>query len=415
MSVYRPAFTDLTTGKQRKAKTYWFDFVVAGTRYRESTGTAKWELAKEVEKRRRAEIEAGLAGVTADRQAKRARVTKLAEAADALLAEYTVRHPNSATFAEHALRHVKQHLGALMLIEVGEKTVREYQTARLTEEAAPKSINDETGFLLRLLGDRGDAIRLKLRRDRALKLKMPAPPGKAFTAGDQERMLAAALESTLAARRAMARARRGEKATADERQGGSPNIYPALVLALNAGMRDAEIKALRWSQLDFDKRVLTVGKAKTKAGEGRTIPSNGAILSALADHARWYAERFGETRPAWYVFPGGGRSPKDPAVAVTTLKTAWRKVREAAGVTGRWHDARHTLITELAESGAGDQTIMQIAGHVSRQMLSRYSHIRMTAMREALEAVEKRRAERAQTPKTGPTLTAGAPAPKVVN
>jgi hypothetical protein len=41
----------------------------------------------------------------------------------------------------------------------------------------------------------------------------------------------------------------------------------------------------------------------------------------------------------------------------------------------------------LAESGAGDQTIMDIAGHVSRQM-ARYSHIRMEAKRTALEAIE---------------------------
>lgn len=415
MPIYRPGYRDTKTGKIRKARTYWLDFTLAGIRYKESTGTPNWQLAREVEKRRRAEVEAGLAGVTADRQAKRARVTKLGAAADAFLADYTVRHPNSATFADHALRHVKRHLGALMLIEIGEKTVREYQTVRLTERAAPKSINDETGFLLRLLGDRGDAIRLKLRRERALKLKVPTAPGKAYSAGDQERMLAVALESTLAARRAMARARRGEKAAADERQGGSPSIYPALVLALNCGMRDAEIKTLRWSQIDLDKRILTVGKAKTRAGEGRTIPLNGAILSALADHAGWYAERFGETRPAWYVFPGGGRSPKDPTVPITTLKTAWRVVRKDAGVTGRWHDARHTLITELSESGAGDQTIMQIAGHVSRQMLSRYSHIRMKAMREALETVEKRRAENASQSEGGATLAPGAAGPKVVN
>ena len=41
------------------------------------------------------------------------------------------------------------------------------------------------------------------------------------------------------------------------------------------------------------------------------------------------------------------------------------------------HDRyRHTLVTELAESGAGDEVIMSIAGHVSRAMLSRYSHVR---------------------------------------
>src|SRR6516165_7664629 len=62
-------------------------------------------------------------------------------------------------------------------------------------------------------------------------------------------------------------------------------------------------------------------------------------------------------------------------------------------VKGRLHDSRHTLITELGESGASDQTIMDIAGHVSRQMLKHYSHIRMKAKREALEAVWKKQEE----------------------
>ncbi len=35
-------------------------------------------------------------------------------------------------------------------------------------------------------------------------------------------------------------------------------------------------------------------------------------------------------------------------------------------VVRRWHDNRHTLVTELAEGGAGDEVIMSIAGHVSR-------------------------------------------------
>jgi hypothetical protein len=59
-------------------------------------------------------------------------------------------------------------------------------------------------------------------------------------------------------------------------------------------------------------------------------------------------------------------------------------------VTGRWHDNRHTLIADLAESGAGDQTIMDIAGHVSKRMLRHYSHIRMEAKRTALESIVKK-------------------------
>jgi integrase len=65
-------------------------------------------------------------------------------------------------------------------------------------------------------------------------------------------------------------------------------------------------------------------------------------------------------------------------------------VRDKAKVAGRWHDNRHTLVTELAESGAGDEVIMSIAGHVSRAMLSRYSHVRMEAKRRALDEIAAR-------------------------
>jgi hypothetical protein len=44
-------------------------------------------------------------------------------------------------------------------------------------------------------------------------------------------------------------------------------------------------------------------------------------------------------------------------------------------------------VFDLAESGAGDETIRDIAGHVSKQMLKHYSHIRMAAKRRALEAI----------------------------
>jgi integrase len=90
------------------------------------------------------------------------------------------------------------------------------------------------------------------------------------------------------------------------------------------------------------------------------------------------------------VFAFGSPLPKYPTRPITSFKTAWIKVRQKAGVNGRWHDNRHTLVTELAESGAGDEVIMSIAGHVSRAMLSRYSHVRMEAKRRALDEIAAR-------------------------
>ena len=58
------------------------------------------------------------------------------------------------------------------------------------------------------------------------------------------------------------------------------------------------------------------------------------------------------------------------------------------------------------ESHASEEVIMSIAGHVSRAMLSRYSHVRMEAKRRALDeiaerqraAAERRAAERLRFP-----------------
>jgi integrase len=70
------------------------------------------------------------------------------------------------------------------------------------------------------------------------------------------------------------------------------------------------------------------------------------------------------------------------------MKTAWRNARKKAGVTGRWHDNRHTWITDLSESGAGNQVIQDMAGHVSREMVKHYSRTRTEAKRKAVEALE---------------------------
>src|SRR5271170_6056172 len=53
--------------------------------------------------------------------------------------------------------------------------------------------------------------------------------------------------------------------------------------------------------------------------------------------------------------------------------------------------SRHHAITELAESQASDATIMAIAGHISRQMLEHYSHVRLDLKRKALDGLATRK------------------------
>jgi hypothetical protein len=72
--------------------------------------------------------------------------------------------------------------------------------------------------------------------------------------------------------------------------------------------------------------------------------------------------------------------------------TAWRALRDAAGLHGlRFHDLRHTVITERAEMGVTDHVLESISGHLSRRMLEHYSHIRIDAKRQALDALDAAR------------------------
>ena len=89
--------------------------------------------------------------------------------------------------------------------------------------------------------------------------------------------------------------------------------------------------------------------------------------------------------------------------------------REKAGVSGRWHDNRHTVITDLAESPErSDETIRDMVGHVSKQMLKHYSHIRMAAKRRAAEGIATQASARTEDGPgvAEPTQNADAPATK---
>lgn len=361
MAIYQPSYRDPKTGEMKHSETWWYEFTFAGKRIRESAKTTRKTVALQAEKNRRAALERAFNGIADDRKE---RIRTIAELASEYLAGYDLRNPRSATFARQTAKHVTRLLGTRMAADISEETVTKYQTSRLSEGAAPKTVNDEVLILLRLLDDQGDAIRLRLKRKRALRLKTRSRVAKAWSAEEKAALVAGA------------KARR------------SPCIVPALLLSLHCGLRDSELKGLKWSSIDLVNGIVTVGDSKTEAGEGRTIPMNTEVLAAVVEHAKWYVGKFGATERNWYVFPFGKPQPTDPTRGVTTFKNVWGKVKADVGLTGRWHDNRHTFVTDLAESGeASDETIRDLAGHVSKDMLKHYSHIRMQAKRRAVAAL----------------------------
>lgn len=139
----------------KRGNIWWYEFWFAGRRIQESSKSTSKTIAKQAEQQRKRELELGFNAIE---DARERNVLTLRDKATEYLESYGLRN-RSTTFADYAIRHLLEFLGARMLVDIDETAVRAYQDARLKQKAAPKTINEEVGFLLRLLGDRGEVIR----------------------------------------------------------------------------------------------------------------------------------------------------------------------------------------------------------------------------------------------------------------
>jgi hypothetical protein len=105
--------------------------------------------------------------------------------------DYILRHPKSANFADYAISHVTRLLGDAMAVDISDRRIIEYQTNRLQEGASPKTINEEIGFLLRLLPiAQAGALRALLKQQKKLKLKVNKAVGKAYSDEEKAALIA---------------------------------------------------------------------------------------------------------------------------------------------------------------------------------------------------------------------------------
>ncbi len=388
-----PNKTCTKCGKQPIGGIWWIRFRFGGRMIHCSSRSTSKTVAREAEKQLCRQLEETWNQIT-----RRSLPPTFEKAAHSWL-EATKPHLSERTKAIYgdAVRlHLKPALGSLLLCDIDARRIASYQARRKSEKASARTLNKELQVLRQILKKyklwaslQGD-VKFEREQDEV---------GRALSREDETRLL---------------------KACA-----ANPLLRTVVVLALNTALRKSEIRLLHWGQIDLFKRTLTVGKSKTEGGSGRPIPLNALAYAALV---KW-AGRFPESKPEHYVFPAcedaridtqhPGQSKIDPLRPIISWRTAWRTATQTvkcpkcgqqqhpaeycgnpeciadisdlrsplAGL--RFHDLRHTCITKLAEGQASEQTIMAIAGHVSRKMLEHYSHIRMEAKRAALDAIAK--------------------------
>lgn len=347
-------------GVYKRGQNWYYEFIFAGKRIKESARTTRKWVAVEAERNRRLELEKALSGVSQSNREERIR--SVSDACREYLEHYALNHrPKSVLFAKNSLAHVVRILGTTLLPDLTETVIRRYMRSRVNEGVSGRSVNAELGELSRAIGQPWRVLWPKVR-----KMEERKDVGRALSPEEEARLLTEASKSASV-------------------------LLPTFVrIALCTGMRCGEILSLTWGQVEFTSRIVFVGTSKTTAGTGRAIPMNSELFATLTAHAAWFTERFGEADATHFVFPFGIRIPNDPTRPATTLKRAWENLRDRAGVSCRLHDLRHTACTKLAEAGVPESTMLAIMGHMSRQMLDRYSHIRMAAKRDAVEAMTTR-------------------------
>ena len=354
MAVYRPKRNG------EVSKYYVCEFVYQGKRFQESTGATSKTVAREYEKRRKAEMERAAAGLPTEQKATRIRT--VAEVTKAYLNGYKLTHRlSSVDFATLRLGVVDRLLGSTVLSDLTEERMREYVRQRQADGASGRTINMELGELSRAIGRTWREL-----WPRVKKLEERKDVGRAISPAEQGKLLDVA--ATLR----------------------SPVVRTAIPLLMLTGLRSGEALSLRWRQVNLFERTIIVGRAKTSSGTGRVIPINDDLAKLLASHRAWFVEHFGEPQPEHCVFPFGSPQPTEPDKPVTDISSGWDLVRSRSGVSCRLHDLRHTFCTRLAEAGVPESTMLALMGHMSRAMLERYSHIRMAAKREAVAAITLR-------------------------
>ena len=152
------------------------------------------------------------------------------------------------------------------------------------------------------------------------------------------------------------------------------HIKPMVLLSMNTGMRQGEVFKLKWTDVNFNSRHITVTGHNAKNGKIRYIPLNTEAFDVLT---KWADQ---STNSSEYVFANKDGRPFD------NIKKGWAKILKAAEIKGfRWHDLRHHFASKLVMAGVNLNTVRELLGHSSYAMTLRYAHLSAGHKAEAVE------------------------------
>jgi len=259
-----------------------------------------------------------------------------------------VKQNRSARRTRQALKHFSLLFGNKKLSEITPEDSDTYKRRRFNEGAKPATVNRELAVIKHLFN-------------------LASKWHKFF--GDNPVSQSGLLEVQNLVERIL---------TPEEEQrllNASPKYLQGIItVALNTGMRQAEILGLSWEWIDRENNLITLPQTNTKAKKTRRIP----ISTVLRKLFRELKLQAGKSK---FVFPSTNGLDKH----LTWLKHSFKTACKKAGIEKlRFHDLRHTTATRLVESGIPLHAVAKLLGHSTVKVTERYSHPE-NSIQEAVE------------------------------
>ncbi len=173
---------------------------------------------------------------------------------------------------------------------------------------------------------------------------------------------------------------------------GKEVIADMVLFAVETGLRLDEENNLRWSDVDYKNRVITIGNKlfKTKTKKVRRIPFNERMERILLLNSD---RQLKKGNPPLYPLQGGERSgfvfvqSNGKQYKKATVSKSLKKVIKEAGLPDElhWHCLRATAATRWASNKVPIFTVSKLLGHSTVNVTTRfYANIDLEELRDAV-------------------------------
>jgi len=148
-------------------------------------------------------------------------------------------------------------------------------------------------------------------------------------------------------------------------------LLPCVELAIESALRQGELLALTWKDIDLKEGLIFVRKSKgdTSEEQGRIVPLTDRAIAILTTLPRDIKNK--------HVIP---------VERMTLYHVYMAAVKRAKIEDFDFHDLRHEALSRLGEAGdLSTREMMQMSGHKTARMVMKYQHADIKMIREKLK------------------------------